>query len=187
MMNKKGQTLLEVMLAIGIMTFGIISIISLSITSSVMARRTSKELIATQLAREGIEVVHNKRDSNWLAIEDGVALAKWYDNIYNVSDSTAVPVFNPVVPGGGWSIIFSPTVATKICLNPDKVYIQKINNNPCLTGYLETPYRRLLTFTQILDGADFVGLKVKSEVIWDDGGNSYSKILEENIYDWKAR
>lgn len=185
-MNNKGQTLLEVMLAIGIMVFGVISIISLSITSSVMARRTSKELVATQLAREGVEAVHNIRDSNWLAIDDGEAVS-WNTNLYNTilpTDYTTVPVFNSTGAAGGvWSINnWAVNNPTKICLNSSHIYIQRLNNNPCPPGFTETPYRRLLTITPITDG-----LNVKCKVIWNDGGKDYSKIMEENIYDWKAR
>lgn len=182
MMNKKGQTLLEVMLAVGIMTFGIISIISLSITSSIIARRTSKELIATQLAREGLEVVHNIRDSNWLAMEDGIADAQWNDNIYNATDDTAIATFNPTIAGGTWAIVFAPNnfnnAATKIYLDDQNIYRHQLPTE----SLTETPYKRLLTITAITDG-----LNVKCEVRWQDGGNNYSKILEENIYDWKAR
>jgi type II secretory pathway pseudopilin PulG len=186
-MNKQnGQTLLEVMLAIGIMIFGIISIISLSITSSVMARRTSKELIATQLAREGLEAVRNIRDGNWLEIEDGITGVNWYDGIYNATDSTAIALFSTTTVGGNWTINFTPNSltqnSTKIYSDGDNIYRHKLPSET-LT---ETPYRRLLTITQILDGTDFVGLNVKSEVQWNDGGTK-SKILEENLYDWKAR
>ena len=67
-MNKnKGQSLLELIVAIGIILACTIATLTLVITSIQAGRKGSDKIIATNLAREGIEIVRNIRDSNWLS------------------------------------------------------------------------------------------------------------------------
>src|SRR3989344_3934106 len=62
-----GQTLIETIVAITILTTGIIGGLALAIQSLSSSSIVTKQIIATNLAREGIEAVRNIRDSNWLA------------------------------------------------------------------------------------------------------------------------
>ena len=80
-MQSKGFTFLEVMIAISVITIGIIGIYTLiprviSITSA-----NIDKFIASQLGEEGIEVVRNIRDSNWLkegtAWDNGLTDGDW--------------------------------------------------------------------------------------------------------------
>ncbi len=65
----KGFTLLEMILAIFVLVVGILSIMSL-IQGTISANALAVDrLTAVYLAQEGIELVRNKRDSNWLAEE----------------------------------------------------------------------------------------------------------------------
>lgn len=65
MINKRGFSLLEVMIAIAILLVGVISILSL-ITSTINVNRLAQnKFIAAMLAQEGLELVHNRRDNNW--------------------------------------------------------------------------------------------------------------------------
>lgn len=65
-MKKSGETLLEIMIALGIAAVVLISVFSmLSITISTNVN-VENRIIALNLAREGIEVVRNVRDTNWL-------------------------------------------------------------------------------------------------------------------------
>lgn len=62
----KGFTLLEMLIAITIMSFGIVAIYSLISVTIRTTEQSSKIFIASQLLREGVELVRNKRDGNWL-------------------------------------------------------------------------------------------------------------------------
>ena len=64
--SQKGQTLIETVVAVFIMIMGIVSALGLAIYSLNASSNISKQIIAVGLAREGVEVVKNMRDTNWL-------------------------------------------------------------------------------------------------------------------------
>lgn len=67
--SRRGQGLFEVIIGIGVIMAGTVGTITL-ISSTVQAGRTvSQKVVAASLAREGIEVIRNARDSNWLRIQ----------------------------------------------------------------------------------------------------------------------
>ncbi len=68
--KEKGFTLIETMVALGILVFvltGMVSLIILNITS---AKNIEKNLIAGNLAQEALEVVRSMRDNDWLEGND---------------------------------------------------------------------------------------------------------------------
>lgn len=65
--KSRAQGILEVVIAIYIAVVGILSIMNLVLASIKVERMNHNMLIATNLAREGIEVARNIRDSNWIS------------------------------------------------------------------------------------------------------------------------
>jgi Tfp pilus assembly protein PilV len=63
--NSEGQTLIETVVAIGLLTTGIVGGLALAVYSLSSSDTVLKQVVATGLAREGIEIVRNIRDSNW--------------------------------------------------------------------------------------------------------------------------
>lgn len=70
---KRSFTLLETIVAIYVLLLGLVSAIALSSQSLSIALTFKQSLVATNLAQEGIELVRNKRDSNYLANRSGCA------------------------------------------------------------------------------------------------------------------
>ena len=66
-MNNKSFTLIEVTVAIFLLTVGTVGAFSLIQRTIVLSTIGAAQLQATYLAQEGIEIVRNIRDSNWLA------------------------------------------------------------------------------------------------------------------------
>ena len=66
---RKGQGILEVVIAISVVVIGLVSIISLVVFNINVQSYNHNMLIASNLAREGIEVIRNIRDNNWLNSE----------------------------------------------------------------------------------------------------------------------
>ncbi len=64
---KKGFTLLEMLIATTVMSFGIVAIYGLVVHSIEITSENNNKFIVSQLAREGLEMVRNLRDQNWLA------------------------------------------------------------------------------------------------------------------------
>jgi Tfp pilus assembly protein PilV len=65
--DSKGQTLIETVVAIFILVMGISTAIGLAVYSFQNTDSATKAIVGTSLAREAIEGVKNKRDSNWIA------------------------------------------------------------------------------------------------------------------------
>lgn len=76
--KKRGQGILEVVIAISVIVVGLVSIMSLVIFNVGVQSYNHDMLIASNLAREGIEIVRNTRDSNWLTPID----LEWDDSLF---------------------------------------------------------------------------------------------------------
>jgi type II secretory pathway pseudopilin PulG len=63
---KNGFSILEITVVIFIITMGLISILALATQNIRVSNLNKNELIASQLAQEGLELVRNIRDTNWL-------------------------------------------------------------------------------------------------------------------------
>lgn len=86
-MKKNGFTLLEVILAIFILTMGVVGSFTLIQSTLISASLNKSKLIAYYLAQEGIEITRNARDNNLLAIHRGVGGIEWDDGITDVCPS----------------------------------------------------------------------------------------------------
>jgi Tfp pilus assembly protein PilV len=73
---QSGQTLIETIAAIFILTMALTAGLGLTIYVLSHSKTTLDEIVATNLAREGIDVVKNMRDTNWLE-SDAKAVAPW--------------------------------------------------------------------------------------------------------------
>ena len=92
-LSHAGFTLIEVMVAISIMLIGIVGLYSLIPKIVSITGANNNKFTASQLAREGIEIVRNIRDTNWLEEEnwqEGLDNGDWraqYDKEFLLSFS----------------------------------------------------------------------------------------------------
>ncbi len=77
---QKGFGLIETVVAIFIITVGLIGGLSLAISSTTAARNVRERFVAYALAQEGLELVRNYRDSVWLLEQDGFAPGQTMEN-----------------------------------------------------------------------------------------------------------
>ena len=63
---QKGQTLIETMAALLIMSMGVSAAAGLAVYAFSASTNINKQIIAVGLAREGLEAVRSMRDTNWL-------------------------------------------------------------------------------------------------------------------------
>jgi hypothetical protein len=64
--HKQGQGLLELIIAIGVISVGLFGVWGLFLSNYTAQREAQARIIGANLAREGVELVKNIRDSNWL-------------------------------------------------------------------------------------------------------------------------
>lgn len=167
--NISGQSLLELVVAFGIIVTGVVGALTLTISNSIAASESAERLIAINLAREGIEVIRNTRDTNWL---EGEA---WDNGL--VGDGEATANFN----AGSWSLDFNPDSITD---SAARLYFHSatgIYNHESTDG-AATEYYRLITINP--DGTDYMK-KVTSLVRWYERGRYHEINLEGWIYNWR--
>jgi prepilin-type N-terminal cleavage/methylation domain-containing protein len=99
--QRSGFTIIEIMVSIVVFCVGIIAayvLISSSISLSMAAR---DEIIASNLAREQIELVKNVRDSNWLRHEIWNKITDYItsgDNVFETGVYTIENNYSPLSP-----------------------------------------------------------------------------------------
>jgi len=85
-----GYTLIELIIAIGVFTLGIMGVLGLAVSNYHDSQDNVDRVIAINLAREGLELIKNVRDSNWLRIDGnqlcGFSPCTWDSGFDNVSD-----------------------------------------------------------------------------------------------------
>ena len=117
--SQSGQSLIETIMAIFILTTGLSSGLALAVFSFGAASDISEKIVATGLAREGVEGVRRRRDSNWIAGSLGSCsglgtgqqcYSTWLTQSYNITGSTGGIaerlVFNPTTNGPKWNLDF---------------------------------------------------------------------------------
>ena len=163
-MRKDGLSLIEVIVAIGIIVTalgGSLVLISKSVGRLSIPRN---KIVAANLAAEGIEVVRNIRDSNWL----DPASVSWDDGlspgIYHV-DYNSVDVL-----GGG--------VTDQLYLDPvSGFYSHTSGPNP-------SPFSRHIVIADREDSESIPYMEVRSIIDWQERDVDKQFIVVDHLYDW---
>ncbi|NCN07601.1 hypothetical protein GW933_02805 [Candidatus Falkowbacteria bacterium] len=211
--NQKGQGLLELVVAIGVITVGLFSVWGLFISNFNGEQEAGARILSINLAREGVEIVKNIRDSNWLAIENN-------DSCFHNSVTYDPCYWDSGLDGDGSGIIVNP-FSENVLL--DYLAADNLNDGATtiysdpITGLYShdnsgqpTTYHRLIETQNIccsdanndLQCDDFnvdftvksssclaselkVGIDVKSAVSWTLVGQNRNISVQERIFNWK--
>lgn len=82
---KNGFTIIELVISIFILSIAVVGIFSAFSIMVILTSDAADRLTATYLAQEGMEIVMNIRDTDWLYMDAGVPGATWVDGL--TSDS----------------------------------------------------------------------------------------------------
>lgn len=155
--SSKGFTLIEALVALVILTIALGPALVLSSSISATASVVKNNLIAANLAQEGVEIVRALRDTNWFngaAFDSGLA-----DGVYRTEWNS-----DSLIP---------------LDLNPPL----KVNNG--LYNYAtgtDTIFKRTITLTKV----NAVELKVVSDITWTERGNRAKNVnVESHLFNWK--
>ncbi len=167
-----GFTLIEMMIAIFVMVVGIMGVMSLLQRVIFSSSVSSSRLTAAYLAQEGVEIVRNVRDTNWL--EARTAANSWDEGL-------------TVCGGAGFIADYSHSYG------PNQID----PSFPCYSGqYLnidtngfygyssgaQTKFQRKILITQ---GGSPDVQNVLIEINWTDKGASSSLSVQEDLYNWR--
>ena len=153
---KKGFTIIELLVVILVISISIVG--SYTVVGRIFAVTSviSLRLPAVYLAQEGIEIVRNIRDSNWVNSDN------WDDGL----------------PFGDFEADYTDLFLSDSYFG-NKL---KINNNIyTYSGGTDSIYDRKITLSSNGSGS----LNVSVTVNWISNGSNHNISVEENIYDWK--
>ena len=201
--SQKGQGLMEAVVAVGVLLTAIVIMIALSIATTDFGTRSESKIFATNLAREGIEIARQKRDSNWLG---GDPFYKDLTPSFNGQQVAALSFhWQDLNNDNVFEFDFSNwgTLGTNTCYQSQNCTCYASNSTACnlkrgLDGtYVTqgsgdiTPFKRLV-FLQFnnLDGsgnptANSDKLDIIIQVYWVENGRARTVTLESTLYDWQ--
>ena len=157
--SKKGYLLMEVMVAISLLTIGFLAVLSLVSNSLSLNRVVSDQFTANYLAMEGIEIVKNLIDSNYLN-----------GNPWNQDFSN-----------GNYEVDYQ-----SIGLETDLSRYLSLDSTSGFYDYkgdIQTPFKRTIA-VELLEGGNEI--KVNSIVEWTGrGGGEFEVNLEDRFFNWR--
>lgn len=161
-MNKKSFSLLGVLISIQILIVAVVAIVGLMSSLIIQSRTAGNKIIAMGLAQEGMEIVRNIRDNNWLS---GV---NWDQNILKSN-----PPYN---------VDYQETVFIDSSAE-NKIFYDSINGyrGKVVSGGQDTIFSRKI---YIADNPD-LSLKITCIVSWNERGKDYNIELEDWLYNWR--
>ncbi|MGC9049135.1 MAG: type IV pilus modification PilV family protein [Patescibacteria group bacterium] len=170
-----GQTLVEVLVAIGLTTLALVAILSIALSNLSMGGQSTERTIAVFLVREGLELTKNVRDSQWLnpnkvwpyGLEEGnwIIDASTY-SLSSADNSDIVQCDN-----------------CQLYLTSNNFYVHSpAGNSP-------TIFKRMVT----ISAGDNLGdvcdnnceKKIRSEVYWIEHNRPHQIILEVRLTNWQ--
>ncbi len=177
MFHKKGFTLIEVTIAISILTIAVGGSFALIQQTLVAASLNQSELVASYLMQEGIEITRNIRDNNWLeqrtvpgtSWDDGLAICQ-PPNCCEGDYKTDIPLPNSS----------SLTYLSNCDYNNLRYLDIDENGFYGYSGATPTKFKRKISVTKV----DNNTLQVSAEVQWSERGRTHSIKAQDYLYNW---
>jgi len=203
--SQRGNSIIEVMVVIIILTIGITGAYNIISSGQKLSSTAENRIKAINIAREGLEAVENIRDTNWIKFSSD------YDNCWNVKnyDVGCIGVPGKKFPAGSYTLVQSGALWTlsgtilpsgtyatyigqfPIFLDTNSLPTSSGNNIKCSslkTSDCKTIFTREIQITY--PSADNDHIKVNSIVTWVDSSlttGPHSINLETILTNWKKK
>lgn len=171
-----GFTLLETLVALALIIGAMIGPFTLATSGIFNAKAVKNKLTALNLAQEGLEIIREMRDTNFLAGESNWRGLPNCDIAHPKCTVLASGIYNLD------AIDDKPGAALEIGITPLQFddaggfYVKR-------GGTAETPFTRSVEIRDIGGNPD--QMRVISKVEWNESGRTRSVKLEEVLYNWK--
>jgi len=154
--SQDGFTLLETIVAVGLIVVGLVAALALITTSLFYVSNIQDRLAAANLTAEGIEVVRNIRDNNWLQNK----------------------VWNNSLADGDYQIVYNSTTLSSFSGSPLLLDSNGIYN---YTSGADTPYVRKISIANLSN----YEIRIIATVTWQRRAIIYSSSAEDHLFNWK--
>lgn len=164
-----GVTMMETIVAIGVLVLGIVTALSLMAASLAFSQSSEQSIVVVNLAREGIEIVRSIRDLNRSFDQSPISILTNGDYIVGADGDL---VLTPASFYGGEDI--SNCTNCYLYLSGGKYVHSGLDNEI-------TIFRRLITISDEVAGQE---KKIVSQVYWVERGRAHSFVLEDHLTNW---
>ncbi len=169
--SQRGFTMIELLITIAILSFGVLAVYELFYPIITYTHAVNLKFTASNLAQEGLEVVRNIRDNNFLAIAGGSDI-RWSDGLLACQTGCQLDYKTSTSTEGQTNALTAYDPSAFLKINSDGMY-----------GYdsgSSTPFKREVVINQI--STDI--LKVTANVYWNYSGTNYTFSVDQYLYDW---
>lgn len=160
--NQKGLTLIEVMVAFLFLSLGLVPLLGIITSSIMLANRIENNLVASNLAQEGIEVVRGIRDAAWMRGD----------------------AFDLNLPNGDYLVSWD----SDSLISYDSTAFIKISSSGSIYSYnpigKDTIFKRKITIAKIVSPCN-CELRIISEVTWAEKGINKTTAVEAHLFNWR--
>ena len=167
----EGFTLLEVIVSVFMVTVGLLGVMSLLQRTISSVSLSSSRLTAGYLAQEGIEIIRNVRDTNWLQAR--TASSTWDEGLINCGGAGIVADYNHSYGPNQLDSVF-PCYSDQF-LNVDS------NGFYGYSSGTQTKFKRKILITAV----DSDTQNVLVQISWTEKGASFAVSVRENLYNWR--
>ena len=187
----QGMSLIETIVAVTILAAAIVGPMTLAAQSLKASRYARSELIATHLAEEGVEVIHNIRDNNITNYPTG----SWLTNIFSSTTGACNAGCAIDVTQGDTALVWAPSAI--ISCSPDCSVLGQVYYNPNTGLYkqsvtlpsspwITTQFSRVVTLKGIDDPVNPLRqARITVVVSYAGYGNTQRNItIVDDLYNW---
>lgn len=185
-LNSRGSILIEAMIAISVVSIGLLGVTNLLSYSIRTNARVESQLVATYLAAEGIEVTKNIIDKNYSDIGEAKAQGRAYDSWNSdIRNGSFEMEYDSVSLGA--SIGDGRFSERNLFFNPEQgLYYYGVSGD----GGLMTGFKRTVMIEEVVDvdcdETRVDALRVVSRVEWQANDGSPEEVsLEDHFFDWR--
>jgi prepilin-type N-terminal cleavage/methylation domain-containing protein len=178
---QKGFTIIETLVSLAIFTISILGLIVITSSGVANTNYAKNKLIASYLAQEGVEIVHNLRDSAALSG------ASWQDT-FGSSSLTGLSNCYATAQGSGCDIdaytfaLTSCSTATRAGCGPLRYdsFTGEYRSFASDASIPESSFTRIVTLRDVSPNE----VQVTSTVSWTQGTAAKSVTVNETLNDW---
>lgn len=163
---------MEIVISIGIISFAFVGVMAV-FASNIRAEMLSRDRItAAYLAQEGVEIVKQRRDTNWFSDDD-----KWDDGIDPGNKQTLI-LNNTGDLSSGWKLVNANDDNEQIFLMKGNTYVQADGDHRP-SSWESTKFRRVISITKAKDR-----IKVAATVYYGEDKNSKVRVVSYLFNNW---
>jgi len=173
-MWNRAFTLIEVIIAIFIILVGLLGVFSATQRIISYITLSNSKLTASYLAQEGIELVRNIRDNNWLSSGSPTPAPSWDDGLISCSAGCEMDYKDTALVGFAGKFLNIESVSG--------LYGYDLPGTP-------TKFKRKITIVPVdiapADGKYDI-LEITVLIEWSERGESHSITAKSNLHDWRG-